>query len=149
MQRFEGVHDLLPKGRVFDGEILLLDAGRPLFNELLFGRRRPTYVAFDLLMASGIDLWSLPLREREAALARISRGPIAGLRLLTAWSATGGRCTGPWSTRTSRASSPSVSPTPTDRSMPSGIRSSTAATRSVAAVPKGFASAEDAMPDTG
>jgi ATP-dependent DNA ligase len=70
-----GVHDLLPKGHVFDGEIVLLDdAGRPLFNELLFGRRRPTYVAFDPLMASGIDLRSLPLREREAALARIGKG---------------------------------------------------------------------------
>jgi hypothetical protein len=31
--------DLLPKGHVFDGELAVLDdAGRPLFNELLFGR---------------------------------------------------------------------------------------------------------------
>jgi ATP-dependent DNA ligase len=43
MKRFERVLDLLPKGCVFDGEIVVLDdAGRPLFNELLFGRGRPT-----------------------------------------------------------------------------------------------------------
>jgi ATP-dependent DNA ligase len=29
-------------------------------NELLFGRCRPTYVAFDLLMADGVDLRPLP-----------------------------------------------------------------------------------------
>src|SRR5215472_3303740 len=56
MMRFEEVLDLLPKGHVFDGELVVLDdAGRPLFKELLFGRRRPTYVAFDLLEAEGID----------------------------------------------------------------------------------------------
>jgi ATP-dependent DNA ligase len=31
-------------------------------------------VAFDLLMAGGVDLRSLPLRERKAALARIGEG---------------------------------------------------------------------------
>ena len=72
MQRFEAVLDLLPKGHVFDGELVVLDdAGRPLFNELLFGRGRPTYVAFDLLIADGIDLRLLPLRQCDAALARI------------------------------------------------------------------------------
>jgi hypothetical protein len=51
MPRFDEVLDLLPKGCVFDGELVVLDdAGRPLFNELLFARRRPTYVAFDLLL---------------------------------------------------------------------------------------------------
>ena len=45
MKRFEEVLDLLPKGHVFDGKLVVLDdAGRPLFKELLFGRRRPTYV---------------------------------------------------------------------------------------------------------
>jgi ATP-dependent DNA ligase len=63
MQR---VLDFLPKGHVFGGELVVLDdAGRPLFNELLFGRRRPTHVAFDLLIADGMDLRPLPL----AALA--------------------------------------------------------------------------------
>jgi ATP-dependent DNA ligase len=72
MHRFDGVLDLLPKGYVFDGGLVVLDdAGRPLFNELLFARRRPTYVAFDLLMADGIDLRPWPLGERKARLARI------------------------------------------------------------------------------
>lgn len=66
------VLDLLPKGHAFDGELVLLDdAVRPLFNELMFGRRRATYVAFDLLMADSVDLRLLPLRERKAALARL------------------------------------------------------------------------------
>jgi len=62
MKRFEEVLGLLPQGYVFDGELVVLDdAGRPLFNQLLFGHRRPTYVAFDLLIADGIDLRPLPL----------------------------------------------------------------------------------------
>jgi bifunctional non-homologous end joining protein LigD len=75
------VLDLLPKGYVFDGELVVLDdAGRPLFNELLFGRRRPTYVAFDLLIADGIDLRPLPLEQRKARLARISEHPLRTVR---------------------------------------------------------------------
>jgi ATP-dependent DNA ligase len=74
MKRFEGVLDLLPKGHVFDGELVVLDgAGRPLFKELLFGRRRPTYVAFDLLMTDGIDPRPQPLRHRKPMLARIGK----------------------------------------------------------------------------
>ena len=47
MKRFEEVIDLLPAGLMLDGELVVLgDAGRPLFNQLLFGHRRPTYVAF-------------------------------------------------------------------------------------------------------
>jgi ATP-dependent DNA ligase len=39
IQRFAGVLDRLPKGCVFDGELVVLDeAGRPLFDKLLFGR---------------------------------------------------------------------------------------------------------------
>jgi ATP-dependent DNA ligase len=75
MKRFEGVLDLLPQGHVFDGELVVLDdAGRPLFKELLFGRRRPTYVAFDLLIADGIDLRPLPLKCRKARLALVGEG---------------------------------------------------------------------------
>jgi hypothetical protein len=56
MQRFEPLLDLLP----FDGELVVLDdAGRSLFTGLLFGRRRPTYPAFDLLMADGIDRFTV------------------------------------------------------------------------------------------
>jgi ATP-dependent DNA ligase len=84
MRRFEAVLDLLPKGHVFDGELVVLDdAGRPLFNELLFGRRRPTYVAFDLLIADGIDGHC-----RLGSARRCSHGsanaPRAGLRSPTA-----------------------------------------------------------------
>jgi hypothetical protein len=64
--------DVLPKDHVSDGELVVLDdAGRPLFNELLFGRRRPTYVAFDLLIDDGNDLRPLPLEQRKARLARL------------------------------------------------------------------------------
>ena len=82
LRRHEGVPDLLPKGHVFDGELVVLDdAGRPLFNELLFWRgfsnanscRRLTYVAFDLLMTDGVDLRPLPLKERKAAMARVGK----------------------------------------------------------------------------
>jgi bifunctional non-homologous end joining protein LigD len=74
MRRFEEVLDLLPPGLVLDGELVVLDdAGRPLFNKLLFGLRRPTYVAFDLLIADGADLRSLPLRDRKARLAEIAK----------------------------------------------------------------------------
>jgi hypothetical protein len=122
LRRYEGVLDLLPKGCVFDGELVVLDdAGRPLFKDLLFGRGRPTYVAFDLLMADGVDLRPLPLRERKAALAPGRR----------------------W-TPTSRASSPSAWPTLTGRSMRAGTRFSIAAIRSVAGALSGFASAGDA-----
>jgi bifunctional non-homologous end joining protein LigD len=63
------------QGHVFDSELVVLDdAGRPLFKELLFGRRRPTYVAFDLLMADGMDLRPLPLKHRKAMLARVGKG---------------------------------------------------------------------------
>lgn len=39
----------------------------------MFGRHRPTYSAFDLLMADGEDLRPLPLKERKAKLARIGK----------------------------------------------------------------------------
>jgi bifunctional non-homologous end joining protein LigD len=39
----------------------------------MFGGRRPTYVAFDLLEAHGIDLRPLPLRERKAMLGAIGK----------------------------------------------------------------------------
>jgi ATP-dependent DNA ligase len=74
LRRFEAVLDLLPKGHVFDGELVVLDdAGRPRFNALMFGRGRPPYVAFDLLEAHGIDLRPLPLWERKAMLGAIGK----------------------------------------------------------------------------
>ena len=79
MKRFEEVLSLLPQGYVFDGELVVLDdAGRPLFNKLLFGDHRPTYVAFDLLFADGVDLRPLPLKDRQAR-ACPNRQPRRGL----------------------------------------------------------------------
>ena len=40
----------------------------------MFGYRRPTYLAFDLLIADGVGLRPLPLRERKAVLARVGKG---------------------------------------------------------------------------
>jgi hypothetical protein len=74
LRRFEKVLELLPRGCVFDGELVPLDdAGRPRFTDLLFGRGRPTYVAFDLLEAHGVDLRPLPLWERKAMLAALGK----------------------------------------------------------------------------
>jgi bifunctional non-homologous end joining protein LigD len=58
---------------VFDGEICALDQeGRPDFNALLFGRREPVYIIFDLLFYEGEDIRSLPLKERRAILDQIA-----------------------------------------------------------------------------
>ena len=54
LRRFETLLDALPPGYIFDGEIVALDGdGRPRFNDLLFGRREPPYVAFDVLFVDG------------------------------------------------------------------------------------------------
>lgn len=75
MKRFEGLLDTLPKGYVFGGEIVALDeTGRPQFNDLLFGRRLPSYVAFDVLMVDGDDVTHLPLKQRKSILDKIARG---------------------------------------------------------------------------
>ena len=74
MRRFERVLDRLPVGYVFDGEIVAFDeAGRPMFKDLMFGRRESTYVAFDLLFVDGKDVRDAPLKERKALLDRIVR----------------------------------------------------------------------------
>src|SRR5262249_1362296 len=53
----QGVARWLAPGHVFDGEIVALgDAGRPVFNDLMFARRAPSYVAFDVLIAAGQDV---------------------------------------------------------------------------------------------
>jgi ATP-dependent DNA ligase len=45
--------------------------GRPQFKALMFGRRQPVYVAFDILFANGEDLRERPLRARKAVLKRL------------------------------------------------------------------------------
>jgi bifunctional non-homologous end joining protein LigD len=74
MRRFETLLDALPPGYLFDGEIVALDQqGRPVFNDLLFGRREPTYVAFDVLFVDGEDVRALALKERRALLEKVVR----------------------------------------------------------------------------
>ena len=45
--------------------------GRPQFYVLLRRTRRPAYVAFDILWLNGLDVRSLPLRERRRRLEGI------------------------------------------------------------------------------
>jgi bifunctional non-homologous end joining protein LigD len=124
MPRFEPVLDLLPKGHVFDGELVLLDdAGHPLFNELLFGRCRPTYVAFDLLIADGIDLRPLPLRQRKAALARVGKRAEGGIALTDGVVGEGRALYRAVVDADLEGIVASLSPTPTTRSSPAGTRS--------------------------
>jgi bifunctional non-homologous end joining protein LigD len=74
LKRFRHLLDALPPGYVFDGEIVALDGdGRPRFNDLLFGRREPAYVAFDVLFLDGEDVRGLPLKERRALLEKVVR----------------------------------------------------------------------------
>jgi bifunctional non-homologous end joining protein LigD len=73
LKRFKALVDALPRGFVFDGEIVALDErGRPVFNDLLFGRGKPTYIPFDVLVADGEDVRNLPLKERKALLDKIA-----------------------------------------------------------------------------
>jgi ATP-dependent DNA ligase len=64
MQHFERVLDLLPKGHVFDGELVLLDdAGRPVFNELLLAYARsagnPTPIEV-VVYPGAYHAWTVP-----------------------------------------------------------------------------------------
>jgi hypothetical protein len=71
LRRFEPLLETLPAGYVFDGEIVALgEDGRPRFYDLMFGRREPVYVAFDLLFSEGEDVRALPLKERKACWRR-------------------------------------------------------------------------------
>ncbi len=66
--------DTLPPAYVFDGEIVALaDDGRPMFNDLMFGRREPVFVPFDILVADGEDVTALPLKDRKALLTQVVR----------------------------------------------------------------------------
>jgi ATP-dependent DNA ligase len=74
LTRFASVLDTLPNGYVFDGELVALDAdGRPMFNDLMFGRREPVFVPFDVLVAEGENVIAMPLKDRKALLTKIVR----------------------------------------------------------------------------
>jgi bifunctional non-homologous end joining protein LigD len=66
--------DLKAKQAEMDGEIVCLDAhGRTRFNDLLFHRTEPCFVAFDLLWCAGKDLRHLPLIDRKNRLRSLVR----------------------------------------------------------------------------
>src|SRR5579864_7900555 len=75
MHRFEKLLGSLPADCILDGEIVALDAaGRPLFADLMFGRRPPIFVAFDVMVDRVEDVRALPLARRKAALRRLAKG---------------------------------------------------------------------------
>jgi bifunctional non-homologous end joining protein LigD len=53
--------------------VALDETGRPKFNDLLFGRRDPTYIAFDVLFVEGEDVRAAPLKDRKALLDKVVR----------------------------------------------------------------------------
>jgi bifunctional non-homologous end joining protein LigD len=63
---------LAVRDAVLDGEIVCLDRrGRPQFYDLLYRRRPPVFVAFDILRRGTEDLRYLPLADRKHELRRI------------------------------------------------------------------------------
>lgn len=63
---------LMPHTLVMDGEIVCLDEkGCPQFNDLLFRRREPCFVAFDLLHIGGKDLRRERLLDRKQKLRSV------------------------------------------------------------------------------
>ena len=68
----EIAHAVRAHSAVLDGEIVCLDAnGCSQFYDLLFRRRSPCFMAFDVIAVNGKDLRGLPLVERKRRLARI------------------------------------------------------------------------------
>jgi bifunctional non-homologous end joining protein LigD len=63
LNRFQHLLDTLPTGFIFDGEIVALaDDDRLIFNDLMFGRREPLFVPFDVLVADGENVTALSLK---------------------------------------------------------------------------------------
>jgi bifunctional non-homologous end joining protein LigD len=74
LKRFASPLGTLPSDFVFDGEIVALDDdGKPMFNDLMFGRREPVFVPFDVLVAEGENVLAMPLKDRKALLTKIVR----------------------------------------------------------------------------
>jgi bifunctional non-homologous end joining protein LigD len=66
---------VMPRSMVMDGEIVCLDKdGRCQFNDLLFRRGDPCFIAFDLLEINGRDLRRERLIDRKHELQRITSG---------------------------------------------------------------------------
>src|SRR5207245_2223637 len=63
---------LKTESAVLDGEIVCLDdAGRSVFNDLMFRRGECFFYTFDLLFMDGEDMRGLPLIERKAKLRKL------------------------------------------------------------------------------
>jgi bifunctional non-homologous end joining protein LigD len=124
MHRFETLLGSLPPDCVLDGEVVALDAaGRPVFADLMFRRRAPTFVAFDVLVAGGEDVRTLPLVRRKAALKRLAHGAKRWIALADGVPSQGRRLFELSPSRTSRASWRSESATPTRPGARRGSRS--------------------------
>jgi ATP-dependent DNA ligase len=75
LKRFASALDTLPNGYVFDGELVALDDdGRPMFNDLMFGRREPVFVPFDVLVADGENV--CPAAKRPQGTAHQDRSTL-------------------------------------------------------------------------
>jgi bifunctional non-homologous end joining protein LigD len=77
MSRFASLGDQIAASldvgdAILDGEVIATDeTGRPQFYDLLRDKRKPAYVAFDVIWLNGIDLRALPLTERRRHLQNI------------------------------------------------------------------------------
>lgn len=68
--------ELRCKTAVLDGELVALDDhGRPDFYGLLYRRRAPVFVAFDVLAVDGRDVRNEPLRARKGRLRAVVPSP--------------------------------------------------------------------------
>ncbi|PYX85559.1 MAG: hypothetical protein DMG68_17765 [Acidobacteria bacterium] len=68
---------LMPRSLVLDGEIVCLDEkGCPQFNDLLFHRAPPCFIAFDVLRLNGKDVRPERLIDRKQELKRVLGGGI-------------------------------------------------------------------------
>ena len=83
MKRFEELanaiaRELPVENVILDGEIVVMEEGRPQFYPLMMNRAPASYVAFDLLWLNGRDLRELPHWRRKRALEKLVSGTHVG-----------------------------------------------------------------------
>jgi bifunctional non-homologous end joining protein LigD len=71
--RFDNLLETLPERVILDGEIVVLDAGRPSFADLMRREGQPIYIPFDVLFVDGEDIRNEPLEKRKSILAKLIR----------------------------------------------------------------------------
>src|SRR5215472_11670236 len=77
IQSFSVLNSSIPKEldattAILDGELVCLDdSGKPQFRDLLFRKREPRFVVFDVVYCNGQDLRYAPLMERKQKLRSI------------------------------------------------------------------------------